>query len=99
MVLTLPSLSRIGSPRIRSAILVIRNLGDSSEPEALAGHFDWQRPHCIQASKSSRCFQVKSASVATPSAGSSCSISASKFGMGISAPLGSRSRKKVLIGV
>ena len=40
--------------------------GDSSFPTVLAGHTAVQRPHSVQASRSSRSFQVKSESALTP---------------------------------
>ena len=54
------------SRRAQGLAAVVTTLLCIYEPEAVAGHFDWQRPHCMQASKSSRCFQVKSDSRPAP---------------------------------
>ena len=62
--------------------------GSSGLPVACAGQTDVQRPHIVQASVSSSCFQVKSSTVEAPKLSSSVSI---RFGIGRIAPLG-RSR-------
>ena len=62
----------------------------------LAGHTDVHRPHIVQASVSSSCFQVKSSMVAAPKVSSSVSI---RLGMAFMAPLGrSRSFRYMLSG-
>jgi hypothetical protein len=64
--------------------------GSSALPVAWAGHTLVHRPHIVQASVSSSCFQVKSSMTLAPKLSSSVSI---RFGMGFIAPLGrSRSR-------
>ena len=62
--------------------------GSSGLPVAWAGHTEVQRPHIVQASVSSSCFQVKSSTVEAPKLSSSVSI---RFGIGFMAPFG-RSR-------
>ena len=70
--------------------------GSSGLPVAWAGHTDVQRPHIVQASVSSSCFQVKSSTVAAPNVSSSVSI---RFGSGFIAPFGrSRSRRYMFSG-
>ena len=70
--------------------------GSSDLPVACAGHTDVQRPHMVQASRSSNCFQVKSSMVETPNDSSSVSM---RFGIGFIAPLGrSRSFKYMFSG-
>ena len=70
--------------------------GSSGLPVACAGHTDVQRPHIVQASVSSSCFQVKSSTVAAPNVSSSVSM---RFGIGFIAPLGrSRSRRYMFSG-
>ena len=71
-----------------SPVLRTISRGSSGLPVAWAGHTDVQRPHMVQASVSSSCFQVKSSMVEAPKLSSSVSI---RFGMGFMAPLG-RSR-------
>ena len=73
----------ITSPDLRTI-----SRGSSDLPVACAGHTDVQRPHMVQASRSSNCFQVKSSMVETPNDSSSVSM---RFGIGFIAPLG-RSR-------
>src|SRR6476660_3953151 len=51
--------------RCRSKIM---SRGESGLPTALAGQAEVQRPHSVQASKSSRSFQVKAPSEFTPRA-------------------------------
>src|SRR3954453_11644759 len=64
--------------------------GSSALPVACAGHTDVQRPHIVQASVSSNCFHVKSATVDAPNDSSSVSM---RLGIAFIAPLGrSRSR-------
>ena len=62
--------------------------GSSGLPVAWAGQTDVQRPHIVQASVSSSCFQVKSSMVAAPKCSSSV---VSRSGSGFIAPFG-RSR-------
>ena len=70
--------------------------GSSGLPVAWAGHTAVQRPHMVQASVSSSCFQVKSSMVEAPKLSSSVSI---RFGIGFMAPLGrSRSRRYMFSG-
>ena len=70
--------------------------GSSGLPVAWAGQTLVQRPHIVQASVSSSCFQVKSSTVEAPKLSSSVSI---RFGMGFIAPLGrSRSRRYMFSG-
>ncbi len=70
--------------------------GSSGLPVAWAGQTDVQRPHMVQASVSSSCFQVKSSMVEAPKLSSSVSM---RFGIGLMAPLGrSRSFRYMLIG-
>ena len=59
--------------------------GSSGLPVAWAGHTEVQRPHMVQASVSSSCFQVKSSTTEAPKLSSSVSI---RFGIGFMAPLG-----------
>jgi hypothetical protein len=79
-----------GSPvrAMTSPVLSTISRGSSGLPVAWAGHTEVQRPHMVQASVSSSCFQVKSSTVAAPKVSSSVSI---RLGMGFMAPLG-RSR-------
>ena len=71
-----------------SPVLSTISRGSSGLPVAWAGQTDVQRPHIVQASVSSSCFQVKSSMVEAPKLSSSVSI---RFGIGFMAPLG-RSR-------
>ena len=71
-----------------SPVLSTISRGSSGLPVAWAGHTDVQRPHMVQASVSSSCFQVKSSMVEAPKLSSSVSM---RFGIGFMAPLG-RSR-------
>ena len=79
-----------------SPVLSTISRGSSGLPVACAGHTLVQRPHMVQASVSSSCFQVKSSMVEAPKLSSSVSI---RLGMGFMAPLGrSRSRRYMLSG-
>ena len=79
-----------------SPVLSTISRGSSGLPVAWAGHTPVQRPHMVQASVSSSCFQVKSSTVAAPNVSSSVSI---RLGMAFMAPLGrSRSRRYMLSG-
>ncbi len=70
--------------------------GSSGLPVACAGHTDVQRPHIVQASRSSSCFHVKSSTDEAPKLSSSVSI---RFGIGRIAPFGrSLSFRYMLIG-
>ena len=64
-------------------------------PTANAGHTAWQRPHSVQASRSSRSFQSKSRSVLTPSTWPS-SIIPCRWAP--ACPAGSRFRVKMAAG-
>ena len=68
-----------------SPLLSTISRGSSGLPVACAGHTDVQRPHIVQASVSSSCFQVKSSTTEAPKLSSSVSI---RFGMGRIAPFG-----------
>ena len=68
-----------------SPLLSTISRGSSGLPVAWAGHTDVQRPHIVQASVSSSCFQVKSSTTEAPKLSSSVSI---RFGIGRMAPLG-----------
>src|SRR5206468_2378398 len=61
------------------------SLGSSGLPVALAGHTLVHRPHTVQASVSSSCFQVKSSTTEAPKLSSDVSI---KLGRGRMAPFG-----------
>ena len=79
-----------------SPVLSTISRGSSGLPVPWAGHTDVQRPHMVQASVSSSCFQVKSSMVEAPKLSSSVSM---RLGMGFMAPLGrSRSRRYMLSG-
>ena len=79
-----------------SPVLSTISRGSSGLPVAWAGQTLVQRPHIVQASVSSSCFQVKSSTVEAPKVSSSVSI---RFGMGFIAPLGrSRSRRYMFSG-
>ncbi len=81
---------------ITSPVFSTISRGSRGLPVAWAGHTDVQRPHMVQASVSSSCFQVKSSTVEAPKLSSSVSI---RFGIGRMAPLGrSRSRRYMLSG-
>ena len=70
--------------------------GSSGLPVAWAGHTLVQRPHIVQASRSSSCFQVKSSIDEAPKLSSSVS---SRFGIGRIAPFGrSLSERYMLSG-
>ena len=70
--------------------------GSSGLPVAWAGQTEVQRPHMVQASVSSSCFQVISLTVEAPKDSSSVSM---RLGRGFMAPLGrSRSRRYMFIG-
>src|SRR5687767_8816120 len=66
---------------------IIKSRGDSDLPAAFAGQTETQRPHSVQASRSSRSFQVNPASVLTP-IGSPVSARLSKSRALSHAPLG-----------
>ena len=68
-----------------SPVLSTISRGSSGLPVAWAGHTDVHRPHIVQASVSSSCFQVKSSTTEAPKLSSSVSI---RFGIGFMAPLG-----------
>ena len=79
-----------------SPVLSTISRGSSGLPVAWAGHTDVHRPHIVQASVSSSCFQVKSSTVEAPKLSSSVSM---RFGIGRMAPLGrSRSRRYMFSG-
>ena len=79
-----------------SPVLRTISRGSSGLPVAWAGHTDVHRPHIVQASVSSSCFQVKSSTVEAPKLSSSVSM---RFGIGRMAPLGrSRSRRYMFSG-
>jgi hypothetical protein len=59
--------------------------GSSGLPVACAGHTEVQRPHMVQASVSSSCFQVNSSTTEAPKLSSSVSM---RFGIGRMAPFG-----------
>ena len=79
-----------------SPVLSTISRGSSGLPVAWAGHTEVHRPHIVQASVSSSCFQVKSSTVAAPNVSSSVSM---RLGMAFMAPLGrSRSRRYMFSG-
>ena len=81
---------------ITSPVLSTISRGSSGLPVACAGHTEVHRPHIVQASVSSSCFQVKSSTVEAPKLSSSVSM---RFGIGRIAPLGrSRSRRYMFSG-
>ena len=81
---------------ITSPVLSTISRGSRGLPVAWAGHTDVQRPHIVQLSVSSSCFQVKSSTVDAPKLSSSVSI---RLGIGFIAPLGrSRSRRYMFAG-
>ena len=87
-----------GSPvrAMTSPVLSTISRGSSGLPVAWAGHTLVHRPHMVQASVSSSCFQVKSSMVEAPKLSSSVSI---RLGIGFMAPLGrSRSRRYMFSG-
>ena len=67
--------------------------GSSGLPVAWAGHTAVQRPHIVQLSVSSSCFQVNSSTVEAPKVSSSVSM---RFGIGRMAPLGGRGRLRYM---
>ena len=70
--------------------------GSSGLPVACAGHTLVQRPHIVQASRSSSCFQVKSSTTCAPKVSSDVSV---RFGIAFIAPFGrSRSLRYMFIG-
>ena len=76
-----------GSPvaAMTSPVLSTISRGSSGLPVACAGHTEVQRPHMVQASVSSSCFQVKSSTTEAPKLSSSVSI---RLGMAFMAPFG-----------
>ena len=78
---------RAASPvaAMTSPVLSTISRGSSGLPVACAGQTDVQRPHIVQASVSSSCFQVKSSTVEAPNVSSSVSI---RFGIGLHGALG-----------
>ena len=96
---SMPMGGEIGGVPVRamtSPVLSTISRGSSGLPVAWAGHTDVHRPHIVQASVSSSCFQVKSSTVAAPNDSSSVSM---RLGSGFMAPLGrSRSRRYMLSG-
>lgn len=81
---------------ITSPVLSTISRGSRDLPVACAGHTAVQRPQIVQASVSSRCFQVTSSTVDVLKVSSSVSI---RFGMARMAPLGrSRSLRYMLSG-
>jgi hypothetical protein len=88
----------LGSPvrAITSPVFSTISRGSSGLPVFWAGHTAVHRPHMVQASVSSSCFQVKSSMVEAPKLSSSVSI---RLGIGFMAPLGrSRSRRYMFSG-
>src|SRR5262245_38548995 len=75
------------APRAKFRRSRIRSRGESDLPAAFAGQTETQRPHSVQASRSSRSFQVNPASVLTP-IGSPVSASLSKSRALSDAPVG-----------
>ena len=81
---------------ITSPILSTISRGSSGLPVACAGHTLVQRPHIVQASVSSSCFQVKSSTTLAPNVSSDVSV---RFGIGFIAPFGrSLSRRYMFSG-
>ena len=81
---------------ITSPVFSTISRGSSGLPVAWAGHTLVQRPHIVQASVSSSCFQVKSSTTEAPNDSSSVSM---RFGIAFMAPLGrSRSDRYMLSG-
>ena len=81
---------------ITSPVFSTISRGSSGLPVACAGHTEVQRPHMVQASVSSSCFQVKSLTVAAPKVSSSVSM---RLGRAFMAPFGrSRSRRYMFSG-
>ncbi len=71
--------------------------GSSGLPVGLAGQTEVQRPHTVQASVSSSCFQVNSATRAAPTV--SMSVASIRLGISRMAPLGrSRGARYMLAG-
>ncbi|CAB4596793.1 unannotated protein [freshwater metagenome] len=85
---TLPPGACAAVAAITSPVFRTISRGSSGLPVAWAGHTLVQRPHMVQASVSSSCFQVKSSTTAAPNDSSDVSV---RFGMAFMAPLG-RSR-------
>jgi hypothetical protein len=86
---TAPGTSGVASPPARTAgpssssrsrRPMTRSFGDSAFPVAQAGHTSWQRPHSVQESVSSICFQVMSTSVPDPSRRASSSSTSKSSG-------------------
>src|SRR5215470_5460866 len=77
------------SPSLRARLRrsIMRSRGESDLPTAFAGQTETQRPHSVQASRSSRSFHVNPANVLTP-IGSPVSASLSKSSRLSDAPLG-----------
>ena len=79
-----------------SPVLRTISRGSSGLPVACAGHTLVHRPHIVQASVSSSCFQVKSSTTEAPNDSSEVSV---RFGMAFIAPLGrSRSLRYIFSG-
>ena len=79
-----------------SPVLSTISRGSSGLPVACAGHTLVQRPHIVQASRSSNCFQVKSSTTAAPKLSSEVSV---RFGIAFIAPFGrSRSLRYMFSG-
>src|SRR6478735_9209221 len=76
-----------GLPEASMTSPVLRTIsrGSSGLPVAWAGHTEVHRPHMVQASVSSSCFQVNSSTVDAPNVSSSVSM---RFGIGRMAPFG-----------
>ena len=88
----------LGEPvaAMTSPLLSTISRGSRGLPVAWAGHTEVQRPHMVQASRSSSCFQVKSSMVEAPKLSSSVSM---RLPIGFMAPLGrSRSRSHMFSG-
>jgi hypothetical protein len=81
---------------ITSPVFSTISRGSSGLPVAWAGHTLVQRPHIVQASVSSSCFQVKSSTTEAPNVSSEVSV---RFGIAFIAPFGrSRSRRYMFSG-
>ena len=82
---------------ITSPVFNTISRGSSDLPVACAGHTLVHRPHIVQASVSSSCFQVKSSTTLAPKLSSEVSV---RFGIARIAPLGrSRSLRYMLSGL
>ena len=80
-----------------SPVLSTISRGSSGLPVAWAGHTLVQRPHIVQASVSSSCFQVKSSTTLAPKLSSDVSV---RFGIARIAPFGrSRSFRYMFSGL